>query len=68
MAKCCGGTHKELVIYDRTDKTCNAKAANFKIFNSYTLNKQQKSNNNVNLDDKTKKALGKDAVSFSGLE
>jgi hypothetical protein len=54
----------DIVAASRTDKTCKLNAASLRIFNTYLINKYQNSKNedNVVLDDRTKKALGKEAV------
>jgi hypothetical protein len=64
MSKCCISPASDIVAASKTDKTCKMKPANLKVFNTYILNKYQNSNqqNNIVLDDKTKKALGKEAV------
>jgi hypothetical protein len=69
MSKCCGTTAITIVPFDKGDKTCKVKAANLKIFNTYILNTYQndKNQNSVVLDDKTKKALGKEAVNLISI-
>jgi len=65
MAKCCGDPPASLLNFDKKDKTCKVNAGALKIFNSYTLNKQQdiKKNNAIDFSNsKLTKAFGKDAV------
>jgi len=65
MQKCCDDHPGILVPYVKGDKTCRVSAAALKIFNSYTLNKQQDMKKNNTLDFKSSKlakAYAKDAV------
>jgi len=65
MAKCCGDPPASLITFDKADKTCKVNSGALKIFNSYTLNKQQdiKKNNTIDFSNsKLTKAFGKDAV------
>jgi len=71
MAKCCAAAPSSLVPFntadkgDKADKACKVSSSTLKIFNTYTLNKQQdiKKINTIDFSSSTvKKNLGKDAV------
>jgi len=65
MSKCCVGLPDALYPFKKEDTTCKINPAAVKIFNSYTLNKQQdmKKGNTLDFNSlKLAKAYGKDAV------
>jgi len=70
MSKCCGDPPAPLINYVKTDKACKVNSGALKIFNSYTLNKQQemKKNNTIDFSNsKLTKAFGKDAVRIKAV-
>jgi len=65
MAKCCGDPPALLIPFNKADKACKVNVGSLKIFNYFTLNKQQDTKKGNTLDftnSKLTKAFGKDAV------